>query len=210
MSYRFHSRNNNETSLEMAAGSSALPCSGCLCRINTPLTGHMQGLYFQQLLYHFWCVSGKQQVSIYAASLFGCYLHKLFPTCPSPSQEMAKLTLSSHQEAPRSIFQQLAQKILHNNWRGFRNASLNKHFMPNKRRRKWQFPPSFWGKLEGHPANQAVSWFPSLDKRQPTQTCFYTPPWQPTRAPEQGHGGIAQATCWRAPEKGKKCLYIVR
>lgn len=110
MSYRLGSRNNNETSLEMAARSSALPCSGFLCRTNTPLTGHMQGFYFQQLLCQFWCVSGKQQVSICAAPLFGCYLHKKFPTCPSASQEMEKLTLSSHQEAPRSIFQQLAQK----------------------------------------------------------------------------------------------------
>lgn len=41
--------------------------------------------------------------------------------------------------------------------------------------KQMQFQPSFWGKLEGHPANQAVSWFPSLDKMQPTQTCFYTP-----------------------------------
>lgn len=44
------------------------------------------------------------------------------------------------------------KKILHNNLRGFISASLNKYFMPNKCRRNWQFPPSFWGKLEGHPA----------------------------------------------------------
>lgn len=55
-------------------------------------------------------VSVKQEAPLCAAALFGCYLHKQLPTSPSPSHKMAKLTISSHREAPRSIFQQLSQK----------------------------------------------------------------------------------------------------